>query len=95
LYGPNLTPDKQTGIGSFSEDDFRKAVREGITQSGRTLSPPMGKFKSLTDTQVHSIYVYLQSLSPVHHQVKRRFDRGVLFYFPVIDYFNNGGCIVS
>lgn len=72
LYGPNLTPDKETGIGSFSEDDFKKAVREGITPSGRKLSPPMGKFQSLNDKQIHAVYIYLQSLSPVHHQVKRR-----------------------
>jgi mono/diheme cytochrome c family protein len=72
LYGPNLTPDKETGIGSFSEEDFKKAVREGVTPSERKLSPPMGKFKRLTDKQVHSIYTYLQSLKPVHHEVKRR-----------------------
>jgi mono/diheme cytochrome c family protein len=71
LFGPNLTPDKETGIGSFSEDDFKKAIQQGITPSGKNLSPPMGKFKSLTDKQVHSIYTYLQSLQPVHHEVKR------------------------
>jgi mono/diheme cytochrome c family protein len=72
LWSPNLTPDKETGIGSFSEEDFKDAVREGVTPSERKLSPPMGKFKSLTDKQVHSIYTYLQSLKPVHHEVKRR-----------------------
>jgi mono/diheme cytochrome c family protein len=72
LYGPNLTPDKETGIGNFSEENFTKAVREGITPSGKKLSPPMEKFKSLTDKQVNAIYTYLQSLTPVHHQIKRR-----------------------
>jgi len=72
LYGPNLTPDEETGIGNFSEQDFKKAIQEGITPSGRNLSPPMGKFKSLTDKQVHSIYTYLRSLKPVHHEVERR-----------------------
>ena len=71
LYGPNLTPDEETGIGSFSEQDFKKAIQEGITPSGRKLSPPMGKFKSLNDKQVHSIYTYLRSLKPVHHEVRR------------------------
>lgn len=71
LYGPNLTPDQETGIGSFSEQDFKKAIQEGITPTGRRLSPPMGKFKSLTDNQVHSIYTYLRSLRPVRHQVRR------------------------
>jgi mono/diheme cytochrome c family protein len=72
LYGPNLTPDNETGIGGFTEEDFARAVREGIAPSGDTLSPPMGRFKSLTDKQVNAIYTYLQSLPPVHHEVKRR-----------------------
>ena len=74
LFGPNLTPDKKTGIGDFSKEDFIKAVREGIAPSGRKLSPPMGKFKSLTDKQVDAIYTYLKSLNPVHHDVKRRMN---------------------
>ena len=72
LFGPNLTPDKETGIGNFSEADFTKAVKEGIAPSGRKLSPPMGHFTSLTDKQVHDIYIYLQNLQPVNHKVKRR-----------------------
>jgi hypothetical protein len=71
LYSPNLTPDKETGIGNFSEEDFRKAVVTGVTPSGQKLSPPMPKFMHLTDKQIHSLYTYLQSLPPVHHQVKR------------------------
>jgi mono/diheme cytochrome c family protein len=72
LQAPNLTPDKETGIGNFSQEEFATAVREGIAPSGRKLSPPMGKFKSLTDKQVNAIYAYLRSLPPVHNQVKRR-----------------------
>jgi len=72
IYAPNLTPDKETGIGNYSESDFEKAVTEGIDPSGRQLSPPMDKFKSLTDKQVHAIYSYLKSIPAVHHYVKRR-----------------------
>ena len=72
LYGPNLTPDKETGIGNFTEKDFERAVREGVDPSGRQLSPPMDKFKSLTNDQVHAIYSYLKSIPAVHHYVKRR-----------------------
>jgi mono/diheme cytochrome c family protein len=72
LYGPNLTPDNETGIGSFTEPDFKKAIQEGITPSGERLSPPMSKFESLTQKQVHSIYAYLRSIKAVHHVVKGR-----------------------
>jgi mono/diheme cytochrome c family protein len=69
LRGPNLTPDKETGIGSFTKEDFQKAIREGTTPSGKKLSPPMPKFKHLTDRQVNAIYTYLFSLPPVRHKV--------------------------
>jgi hypothetical protein len=70
LRGPNLTPDNETGIGNFSQEDFTRAIRDGITPSGKILSPPMGKYKSLTDKQARAIYAYLRSLPPVHHRVK-------------------------
>lgn len=72
ISGPNLTPDTATGIGSFSLAQFSAAVRDGVAPSGRELSPPMDKFKSLTDKQINAIYAYLRSLTPVHHKVKRR-----------------------
>jgi mono/diheme cytochrome c family protein len=45
---------------------------EGISPSGKNLSPPMPKFTHLTDKQAHALFAYLQSLPPVHHEVKRR-----------------------
>lgn len=71
LYGPNLTPNKETGIGNFTKEEFRQAITEGITPSSTKLSPPMPKFIHLTDKQINAIYSYLQSLPPVHHQVIR------------------------
>jgi mono/diheme cytochrome c family protein len=72
LRSPNLTPDKKTGIGSFTKQDFRQAVKEGRKPSGEKLSPLMPKFRHLTDKQADAIYTYLQSLPPVHHVVKRK-----------------------
>ncbi|MEO7984317.1 MAG: hypothetical protein ABI688_09565 [Bacteroidota bacterium] len=69
IFGPNLTPDEQTGIGFYSKEDFRTALREGISLSGKKLSPPMDKFDALTDKQVDAIYTYLKSLAPVQHKV--------------------------
>jgi mono/diheme cytochrome c family protein len=68
---PNLTPDSSTGIGIFSLSDFTRAVKEGITPSGRKLSPPMPKFTHLTGKQVNALFAYLRSLPPVSHKVKR------------------------
>jgi len=65
----NLTPDNETGIGTFTLADFTNAVREGLAPGGRKLRVPMPKFKDLTDKQVQAIYTYLRTLAPVHHRV--------------------------
>lgn len=72
LRGPNLTPDNETGIGKFSKEDFKNAVMNGITPSGRKLSPPMPKLVHLSDKQVDALYAYLRSIPAVHHKVRRR-----------------------
>jgi mono/diheme cytochrome c family protein len=70
IYAPNLTPDKETGIGYYTKEEFRDAVRKGISPSGAVLSPPMDKFDQLSDKQSDAIYAYLLSLPPVSHKVK-------------------------
>jgi mono/diheme cytochrome c family protein len=65
----NLTPDNETGIGSFTLADFTLAVKEGKGPKGRALRVPMPKFKTLTDKQVNAIYSYLKSLPAVQHRV--------------------------
>ena len=74
IYAPNLTPDKETGVGNYTKKGFRDAVRKGITPSEVVLSPPMDKFTELTDKQVDAIYDYLQSLPPVKHAVKPHYE---------------------
>jgi cytochrome c553 len=70
IHGPNLTPDSTTGIGSYTREEFRSAVRDGVAPSGRKLSPPMDKFNVLSNQQADAIYAYLRSLPPVHHNVR-------------------------
>jgi cytochrome c553 len=70
FYSPNLTPDKETGIGNYNLQDFTKAVRAGITPSGRKLKPPMDHFTHLDDKEVNAIYAYLHTLPPIHHKIK-------------------------
>jgi len=70
VYGSNLTPCKTTGIGYYSQEDFRKAVKEGIAPGGRKLSPPMDKYDHLADKQLDDIFAYLLTLPKAHHLVK-------------------------
>jgi mono/diheme cytochrome c family protein len=67
---PNLTPDPETGIGTWTDDQLARAIREGISHDGRTLFPimPYDKFHDMTDDDLASVIVYLRSLPPVRHE---------------------------
>jgi mono/diheme cytochrome c family protein len=67
LVAPNITPDEKTGAGTWTDDMFVRAIREGIGHDGRILHPQMwyGPFRSLSDEDVASIVVYLRALAPI------------------------------
>jgi mono/diheme cytochrome c family protein len=66
MYSPNITPDQETGIGSWSDADFLKAVHEGVGKGGLKLYPafPYAAYTYLTDDDVLAIKAYLFSLAP-------------------------------
>ncbi len=70
----NLTPDKETGIGDWTEAQFVKAVREGVRPDGRLLRYPMVKVSELTEGEVKAIYAYLRTVPPLKHAIARNFD---------------------
>jgi len=67
VYAPNLTPDKETGAGNWSDDMLARAIREGIGNDGRALFGimPFAHYRSMPDEDLASIIVYLRSLPPV------------------------------
>jgi mono/diheme cytochrome c family protein len=71
FYGPNLTPDKETGLGQWSTDDIATAITKGRRPDGRELAPsmPWQAFANLTRQDVHAIASYLKSLPPVKNKV--------------------------
>jgi hypothetical protein len=71
VYSANLTPDPQTGIGSWTEDQFAKALKYGIRPDGTTNRYPMVPYTRMTDHECQCIFAYLNSLTPVHNEVKR------------------------
>jgi mono/diheme cytochrome c family protein len=66
---PNLTPDAETGAGTWSDDQFARAIREGIGHDGRTLFPlmPYENFRAMPDEDLASIIVYMRSLPAVRN----------------------------
>lgn len=67
LYGSNITPDQDTGIGRWSEIAFARAMREGVARDGSHLYPafPYDHFSSITDADLRALYAYLMTRTPV------------------------------
>jgi len=70
-YPPNLTPDIETGLGRWTEDQIVTAIREGRRPDGTLLRPPMpvAFYRGMSDRDAHAIAVYLRSLQPVKSKV--------------------------
>jgi mono/diheme cytochrome c family protein len=68
IYTPNITPDHDTGIGSWSEAAFHRAMREGVSRKGNHLYPalPYDHFTLVTDDDVKAIYAFLMTRTPIH-----------------------------
>jgi mono/diheme cytochrome c family protein len=68
LYSTNITPDKETGIGNYSDQDFLNAVHRGTRRDGARLYPamPFASYTYMTDADALAIKAYLFSLPPVH-----------------------------
>jgi mono/diheme cytochrome c family protein len=71
FYPPNLTPDRETGLGAWSAAEIVDAVRKGVRPDGRMLVPvmPFPSYSALSDADAMALAVYLKSLPPVKHTV--------------------------
>jgi hypothetical protein len=71
-FAANLTPDKNTGLGIWTEDMFLKAIRTGKHMgTSRPILPPMPwqELSHMTDTDLEAIFAYLQTIPPVANHV--------------------------
>jgi mono/diheme cytochrome c family protein len=71
LYSTNITPDKETGIGNYSDQDFLNAVHRGTRRDGVRLYPamPFTSYTYMTDADALAIKAYLFSLPPVRASI--------------------------
>jgi mono/diheme cytochrome c family protein len=63
FYGPNISPDKQDGIGGWTAAQFHDALRKGVDREGHYLFPvfPYPSFTGMSDADIADLYAYLQS----------------------------------
>ena len=72
-YAPNITMDKETGIGHWSDEEIVRSIREGIRPDGTIIGPPMPTmhYKDMSDNDVKSIVAYMRSLKPINNLVPK------------------------
>jgi mono/diheme cytochrome c family protein len=70
---PNITPDAATGLGNWSEEQFRRAVKEGIGRGGQRLYPamPYPNYAKMSDNDVANLWAYMRSVEPVQRNAGR------------------------
>ncbi|OGV27771.1 MAG: cytochrome C [Legionellales bacterium RIFCSPHIGHO2_12_FULL_37_14] len=97
FYSPNITPDKETGIGKWTEEDFIRALKKGRDPKGHNYFPvfPYIYFSKITDEDAKALYTYFMHIPPVKQKNKSlpfpfnmpgaRFSLwgwNILFFFP-------------
>jgi mono/diheme cytochrome c family protein len=73
VVAANITPDRETGIGAWTDGEKIRAIREGVDRDGRTLFPmmPYAEYRSMSDYDVESLVAYLDSLPPIRNQLPK------------------------
>ncbi|MEO7524408.1 MAG: hypothetical protein ABIT58_09960, partial [Ferruginibacter sp.] len=75
IYSLNITMDKNSGIGNWTEDEFVSAVKSGmVPNGGPALHYPMQPYINLTDKEVKAIYAYLKTVPSIDHKVPRKIN---------------------
>jgi cytochrome c553 len=70
---PNITPDPETGIGKWTDDQIINAIRDGKRPDGSIIGPPMPVdfYRAISDTDMRAIVAYLRQVKPIGHKVEK------------------------
>jgi mono/diheme cytochrome c family protein len=69
IFPANLTPDATTGIGTWSDDQIKNAIRTGVDDQGNQLCVDMPRFTGLSDDQLSRIVAFLRALPPIAKEI--------------------------
>jgi mono/diheme cytochrome c family protein len=74
IHGRNITPDPETGIGTWTDDEVLRAMTQGISKNGDTLFPimPYPNFNRMAKEDLMSIIAYIRTLKPIKNQITAR-----------------------
>lgn len=97
FFGPNITPHPQAGIGRWSEQDFVRALREGVRPDGAHYFPafPYPSFTKIVDQDLRDLFAYLRALPPSSrasqpHDLRFPFGWRWLLWFWKLLFFSPG-----
>jgi mono/diheme cytochrome c family protein len=73
VVASNITPDRETGIGEWTDGEKIRAIRDGIGRDGRALFPmmPYASYRRMSDDDVYAVVAYLNSLAPVRNSLPK------------------------
>ena len=73
VVAPNITSDKESGVGNWTDGEVIRAIREGVSRDGKALFPmmPYAEFRHMSDEDVYAIVAYLRTLPPVKNVLPR------------------------
>lgn len=88
VFPPNLTPDRETGLGRWTDEDIAAALKAGAGRHGprRILVMPWQRYAKISDQDVAAIIGYLRSLDPVVHQVPFAVQAGIQARNPFVHF---------
>jgi len=80
VWVPNITPDVETGIGGWKDDEILRALRDGVTKDSRFMVPlmPFGSYQHLSDEDARAVVAYLRTVPP-YRQARPRTDNKLGF----------------
>jgi mono/diheme cytochrome c family protein len=70
---PNITPDKESGIGNWTDDQIVNAIRNGKRPNGTIIGPPMpiAYYRNMSDSDVRAIVAYLRTVKPIKNKTEK------------------------
>jgi len=97
FFAPNITPDGTHGIGNWTDNQFYRAMREGLSPNGSNYFPvfPYTSYTNMTDVDLHALKTYIFTLKPVGrpnrvHKLSFPFNLRILQFFWKLLYFKQG-----
>ena len=69
IMTPNITQDEETGIGSWTDEEIKSALKTGINRDGKRMHPLMPSYAGMADSDLEALVAYLRTIDPVTNSV--------------------------